>query len=345
MYKTILKPLLFSFQPEKAHKITMQLFSLSLSLPFGKKIFKSLYTLEDKKLQRTLFGLNFDNPVGLAAGFDKDGRYFKDLENLGFGFIEIGTVTPKPQDGNPKPRLFRLKEDAALINRMGFNNEGLDAFVERIKKRSNDRIIIGGNIGKNKVTPNEMAFRDYEICFEALYPYVDYFVVNVSSPNTPNLRDLQEKEPLTKLLNSIQKLNQDKIAPKPILLKIAPDLTEGQLDDIIDIVSDTKIDGLIATNTTIDRSNLSTDQSVVQQIGNGGLSGAPLRNRSTEIIRYIHTKSNGSIPIVGVGGISKPEDAIEKLEAGASLVQVYSGLVYYGPGLIRDINKAILDKA
>jgi dihydroorotate dehydrogenase len=345
MYKTILKPLLFSFQPEKAHKITMQLFRLSLSLPFGKKIFKSLYTLEDKKLQRTLFGLNFDNPVGLAAGFDKDGRYFKDLENLGFGFIEIGTVTPKPQDGNPKPRLFRLKEDAALINRMGFNNEGLDAFVERIKKRSNDRIIIGGNIGKNKVTPNEMAFRDYEICFEALYPYVDYFVVNVSSPNTPNLRDLQEKEPLTKLLNSIQKLNQDKIAPKPILLKIAPDLTEGQLDDIIDIVSDTKIDGLIATNTTIDRSNLSTDQSVVQQIGNGGLSGAPLRNRSTEIIRYIHTKSNGSIPIVGVGGISKPEDAIEKLEAGASLVQVYSGLVYYGPGLIRDINKAILDKA
>ena len=345
MYKTILKPLLFSFQPEKAHKITMQLFRLSLSLPFGKKIFKSLYTLEDKKLQRTLFGLNFDNPVGLAAGFDKDGRYFKDLENLGFGFIEIGTVTPKPQDGNPKPRLFRLKEDAALINRMGFNNEGLDAFVERIKKRSNDRIIIGGNIGKNKVTPNEMAFRDYEICFEALYPYVDYFVVNVSSPNTPNLRDLQEKEPLTKLLNSIQKLNQDKIAPKPILLKIAPDLTEGQLDDIIDIVSDTKIDGLIATNTTIDRSNLSTDQSVIQQIGNGGLSGAPLRNRSTEIIRYIHTKSNGSIPIVGVGGISKPEDAIEKLEAGASLVQVYSGLVYYGPGLIRDINKAILEKA
>ena len=345
MYKTILKPLLFSFQPEKAHKITMQLFRLSLSLPFGKKIFKSLYTLEDKKLQRTLFGLNFDNPVGLAAGFDKDGRYFKDLENLGFGFIEIGTVTPKPQDGNPKPRLFRLKEDAALINRMGFNNEGLDAFVDRIKKRSNDRIIIGGNIGKNKVTPNEMAFRDYEICFEALYPYVDYFVVNVSSPNTPNLRDLQEKEPLTKLLNSIQKLNQDKIAPKPILVKIAPDLTEGQLDDIIDIVSDTKIDGLIATNTTIDRSNLSTDQSVIQQIGNGGLSGAPLRNRSTEIIRYIHTKSNGSIPIVGVGGISKPEDAIEKLEAGASLVQVYSGLVYYGPGLIRDINKAILDKA
>ena len=345
MYNTILKPLLFSFKPEKAHKITMQLFRLSLSLPFGRKIFKSLYTLEDKKLQRTLFGLNFDNPVGLAAGFDKDGRYFKDLENLGFGFIEIGTVTPKPQDGNPKPRLFRLKEDDALINRMGFNNEGLDAFVERIKKRSNDRIIIGGNIGKNKVTPNEMAFRDYEICFEALYPYVDYFVVNVSSPNTPNLRDLQEKEPLTKLLNSIQKLNQDKIAPKPILLKIAPDLTEGQLDDIIDIVSDTKIDGLIATNTTVDRSNLSTDQSVIQQIGNGGLSGAPLRNRSTEIIRYIHTKSNGSIPIVGVGGISKPEDAIEKLEAGASLVQVYSGLVYYGPGLIRDINKAILDKA
>lgn len=344
MYNSILKPILFQFQPEKAHKLTMQLFRLSLGLPFGKKIFKSLYQVEDKKLKRELFGLSFENPVGLAAGFDKDGKYFKDLENLGFGFIEIGTVTPKAQDGNPKPRLFRLKEDGALINRMGFNNEGLDAFVSRIKNRSNDRIIIGGNIGKNKVTPNELAFKDYEICFEALYPYVDYFVVNVSSPNTPNLRDLQEKEPLTKLLNSIQKLNQEKIAPKPILLKIAPDLTDGQLDDIIEIVADTKIDGLIATNTTIDRSNLNTKQSAIQQIGNGGLSGAPLKKRSTDIIRYIHSKSNGAFPIIGVGGISKPEDAIEKLEAGASLVQVYSGLVYYGPGLIRDINKAILKK-
>ena len=344
MYNSILKPILFQFQPEKAHKLTMQLFRLSLSLPFGKKIFKSLYNVEDKKLHRELFGLQFENPVGLAAGFDKDGKYFKDLENLGFGFIEIGTVTPKAQDGNPKPRLFRLKEDGALINRMGFNNEGLDAFVSRIKNRSNDKIIIGGNIGKNKVTPNELAFKDYEICFEALYPYVDYFVVNVSSPNTPNLRDLQEKEPLTKLLNSIQILNQAKIAPKPILLKIAPDLTDGQLDDIIEIVADTKIDGLIATNTTIDRSNLQTKESAVQQIGNGGLSGAPLKKRSTEIIRYIHSKSDGAFPIIGVGGISKPEDAIEKLEAGASLVQVYSGLVYYGPGLIRDINKAILAK-
>jgi dihydroorotate dehydrogenase len=345
MYNTILKPILFKFQPEKAHKITMKLFRLSLSLPLGKAIFKRLYSVENEKLKRELFGLTFENPVGLAAGFDKDGKYFKDLENLGFGFIEIGTVTPKPQDGNPKPRLFRLKQDGALINRMGFNNEGLEAFVNRIKNRSNDRIIIGGNIGKNKVTPNEMAFKDYEICFDALYPYVDYFVVNVSSPNTPNLRDLQEKEPLTKLLNSIQILNQAKIAPKPILLKIAPDLTEGQLDDIIDIVKDTKIDGLIATNTTIDRSNLSTSQSAIEQIGNGGLSGAPLRNRSTEIIRYIHTKSQGAFPIIGVGGISKPEDAIEKLEAGAALVQVYSGLVYYGPALIRDINKAILAKS
>lgn len=345
MYNSILKPILFQFQPEKAHKLTMQLFRFSLSLPFGKKIFKSLYNVENKNLQRELFGLQFENPVGLAAGFDKDGKYFKDLENLGFGFIEIGTVTPKLQDGNPKPRLFRLKEDGALINRMGFNNEGLDAFVSRIKNRSNDKVIIGGNIGKNKVTPNELAFKDYEICFEALYPYVDYFVVNVSSPNTPNLRDLQEKEPLTKLLNSIQILNQAKIAPKPILLKIAPDLTDGQLDDIIEIVADTKIDGLIATNTTIDRSNLQTKESAVQQIGNGGLSGAPLKKRSTEIIRYIHSKSDGAFPIIGVGGISKPEDAIEKLEAGASLVQVYSGLVYYGPGLIRDINKAILAKS
>ena len=344
MYSTIIKPIMFKMQPEKAHHLTMKLFRLGLAMPFGKRIFKSLYQLEDKSLERELFGLKFKNPVGLAAGFDKDGKYFNDLEHLGFGFNEIGTVTPKAQDGNPQPRLFRLPIVQALINRLGFNNEGLDAFVSRIKNRNSDTVIIGGNIGKNKVTPNESAVYDYLGCFDALYPYVDYFVVNVSSPNTPNLRDLQEKEPLTKLLNSLQELNKSKIAPKPILLKIAPDLTNGQLDDIIDIVQITQIDGIIATNTTIDRSKLDTDESAVKQIGNGGLSGAPLRERSTEVIRYLNEKSNAAFPIIGVGGISKPEDAIEKLEAGAALVQVYSGMVYYGPALIRDINEAIIQK-
>ena len=343
MYKSLLKPILFRLQAEQAHHLTMKLFRLALSLPFGKSIMRKQFCLEDESLHREVFGLSFKNPVGLAAGFDKDGKYFKELGNLGFGFIEIGTVTPKGQAGNPQPRLFRLPQDGALINRMGFNNEGLDTFVNRIKNRSDDQIIIGGNIGKNKLTPNEEAYKDYEICFEALFPYVDYFVVNVSSPNTPNLRDLQEKEPLTKLLAGLQTLNQAKMGPKPILLKIAPDLSDGQLDDIIDIVATTGIDGIIATNTTIDRSNLATEMSTVEQIGAGGLSGAPLRKRSTEVIRYIHTKSKGAFPIIGVGGISKPADAIEKLEAGASLVQVYSGMVYYGPTLIKDINKALLD--
>ena len=343
MYKSLLKPILFRLQAEQAHHLTMKLFRLALSLPFGKSIMRKQFCLEDESLHREVFGLNFKNPVGPAAGFDKDGIYFKELENLGFGFIEIGTVTPKGQAGNPQPRLFRLPQDGALINRMGFNNEGLDTFVNRIKNRSDDQVIIGGNIGKNKLTPNEEAYKDYEICFEALFPYVDYFVVNVSSPNTPNLRDLQEKEPLTKLLAGLQTLNQAKMGPKPILLKIAPDLSDGQLDDIIDIVATTGIDGIIATNTTIDRSNLATGMSTVEEIGAGGLSGAPLRKRSTEVIRYIHTKSNGAFPIIGVGGISKPADALEKLEAGASLVQVYSGMVYYGPTLIRDINKALLD--
>lgn len=343
MYKSLLKPILFRLQAEQAHHLTMKLFRLALSLPFGKSIMRKQFCLEDESLHREVFGLSFKNPVGLAAGFDKDGKYFKELENLGFGFIEIGTVTPKGQAGNPQPRLFRLPQDGALINRMGFNNEGLDTFVNRIKNRSDDQVIIGGNIGKNKLTPNEEAYKDYEICFEALFPYVDYFVVNVSSPNTPNLRDLQEKEPLTKLLAGLQTLNQAKMGPKPILLKIAPDLSDGQLDDIIDIVATTGIDGIIATNTTIDRSNLATKMLTVEQIGAGGLSGAPLRKRSTEVIRYIHTKSKGAFPIIGVGGISKPADAIEKLEAGASLVQVYSGMVYYGPTLIKDINKALLD--
>ena len=302
-----------------------------------------IFKVKDTRLEREVFGLKFDNPVGLAAGFDKDAKLFDELASFGFGFIEIGTVTPLPQDGNPKPRLFRLKDDSGLINRMGFNNQGIEAVVARLRRKKSD-IIIGGNIGKNKVTPNEEAANDYAICFEKLFPYVDYFAVNVSSPNTPGLRDLQEKAPLTTLLNSLQDLNNKKDIRKPILLKIAPDLTNEQLDDIIDIVADTKIDGVIATNTTIDRSGLKTDKNKVDAIGNGGLSGKPVGLRSTEVIKYLADKSNRAFPIIGVGGIHSAEDALEKLDAGATLLQVYTGFIYQGPSLVKRINKAILKR-
>ena len=297
-------------------------------------------------MERDLFGLRFPNPVGLAAGFDKDAKFYRELTDFGFGFIEIGTVTPKPQEGNPKKRLFRLKKDSAIINRMGFNNGGVEAVLSRIKKNpekgEKGHVLIGGNIGKNKVTPNEEAVNDYVICFDALYDHVDYFVVNVSSPNTPNLRALQEKEPLTKLLQTLQEKNSAKEQRKPILLKIAPDLTDEQLMDIIDIVSETKIDGVIATNTTIDRGGLKEDDKKVEEIGAGGLSGKPLTKRSTEVIRFLAEKSNRSFPIIGVGGIHSAEDALEKIEAGASLVQLYTGFIYEGPALIKRINKALL---
>lgn len=329
--------------PEKAHHRTIKLFNMALSFPGGKAIFRSLYDLRGKSLEREVFGLKFKNPVGLAAGFDKDGKHFESMAHLGFGFIEIGTVTPKGQGGNPQPRLFRLPEDNALINRMGFNNEGVEALVERLKGYKKTDLIIGGNIGKNKVTPNAEAADDYVKCFNALFDYVDYFVVNVSSPNTPGLRELQEKKPLTALLTSLQDLNSSRAKRKPLLLKIAPDLSDTQLDDIIDICADVKLDGIIASNTTIDRSKLKTSESRINEIGNGGLSGQPVTKRSTEIIKYIHRKTNGSLPIIGVGGIQSAEDAIEKLEAGASLVQVYTGLIYAGPGLIKEINKALLN--
>lgn len=297
--------------------------------------------VKDKKLERTVFGLTFKNPVGLAAGFDKDAKLYNELAYCGFGFIEIGTVTPKPQEGNPKKRLFRLTEDEALINRMGFNNGGVLEAVEHLKKRET-KCLIGGNIGKNKITPNENATEDYTICFDALHPWVDYFVVNVSSPNTPNLRALQEKAPLTSLLNTLKERNKTFEIQRPILLKIAPDLTNEQLDDIIDIVKETQIDGVIATNTTIDRSGLKTKN--ISEIGAGGLSGKPLSNRSTEVIRYLSQKSNKAFPIIGVGGIHSAEDAIEKLDAGADLLQIYTGFIYEGPKLISQINKAILEK-
>lgn len=332
---------MFGLDAEKAHYKTVSLFRFALNMPFGQSIIKGLYDYQSPKLERKLFGLTFKNPVGLAAGFDKDGKYYKEMSVLGFGFIEIGTVTPKPQDGNPKPRLFRLKNDEGLINRMGFNNDGVDAMVERLKEFKPKDVIIGGNIGKNKVTPNDKAINDYVICFEKLFDHVDYFVVNVSSPNTPGLRDLQDKDPLTAILSKLMSLNNAKSNPKPILLKIAPDLTNSQLDDIIDIVAETKIDGVIATNTTISREGLKTSNERIEEIGNGGLSGHPVRSRSTEVIAYLHQKSDGAFPIIGVGGIDSADAAKEKLDAGASLIQVYSGFVYQGPELVKDINKVL----
>ncbi|NUY82691.1 quinone-dependent dihydroorotate dehydrogenase [Flavobacterium sp. MAH-1] len=339
MYKQLLRPLLFKLDAEEAHYFTFSMVRKLSAIPGFSNIFRSLYAVNDKKLEREVFGLRFKNPVGLAAGFDKDAKLYNELSNFGFGFIEIGTLTPKPQDGNPKKRLFRLREDSAIINRMGFNNGGVEAAVERLKK--NKGVLIGGNIGKNKITPNEEAAKDYEICFEALFDHVDYFVVNVSSPNTPNLRELQDKEPLTALLNSLQNLNSVKANPKPILLKIAPDLTEDQLLDIIDIVRDTKIAGVIATNTTISREGLQSEN----QTEMGGLSGKPLAKRSTEVIRFLSEKSGKAFPIIGVGGIHSAQDALEKLDAGASLVQLYTGFIYEGPALVKDINKAILKRS
>jgi len=299
-------------------------------------LIRSVYQVKDQRLEKKLFGLTFPNPIGLAAGFDKDAKLYKELSNFGFGFIEIGTLTPKPQAGNPKKRLFRLSQDNGLINRMGFNNEGVEVAIERLKK--NKGILIGGNIGKNKITPNEDAVLDYTLCFEALFPYVDYFVVNVSSPNTPNLRALQEKKPLTDLLNTLQKLNQETNKPKPILLKIAPDLSDEQLLDIIDIVKISQTAGVIATNTTLSREGLQSEYKNEM----GGLSGEPLKERSTEVIRFLAERSDNAFPIIGVGGIHKPEDALEKLAAGASLVQLYTGFVYEGPGVVKRMNKAIL---
>ena len=342
MYKKLIRPLLFLLPPEKAHDTTVLLLQLALRIPLIPALLRRLFTLHDPRLEREVFGLRFRNPVGLAAGFDKDARLVDAMATLGFGFVEIGTVTPRPQPGNPQPRLFRLPQDKSLINRLGFNNHGASAAAHRLAKRKSN-IIVGGNIGKNKTTPNERAVEDYASGFHTLYPVVDYFTVNVSSPNTPDLRALQDKEPLTELLRHLQILNKQKPQPKPILLKIAPDLNEAQLDDIVDICLSLGIDGIIATNTTIARTPLQTDPAAVAAIGAGGLSGKPLRHRSTEVIRYLHQRSEGKIPIVGIGGIHSPQDALEKLEAGASLVQLYTGYVYEGPGLVKRINREVLD--
>jgi dihydroorotate dehydrogenase len=338
MYKLLIRPILFWFDPEEVHYFTFKWIRIFNKIQLFSAVCKAFYEVDDARLEREVFGLKFKNPVGLAAGFDKDAKLYHELSNFGFGFIEIGTVTPKPQEGNPKKRLFRLKEDSAIINRMGFNNGGVAAAVARLKK--NNGVLIGGNIGKNKVTPNEEATSDYEICFDALYDVVDYFVVNVSSPNTPNLRALQDKEPLTQLLQTLQNKNELKPKAKPILLKIAPDLTDDQLLDIIDIVSTTKIAGVIATNTTISREGLQSENKAEM----GGLSGKPLAKRATEVIRFLSEKSNKAFPIIGVGGIHTADDAVEKLEAGASLVQLYTGFIYEGPALVKAINQKILER-
>ncbi len=337
MYKKLVRPLLFNFDPEKVHHLATGFLKTLFSVPVINSAVKNYATVKDKRLEKELFGLKFDNPVGIAAGFDKNAAFYNELGNLGFGFIEIGTVTPKGQPGNPKPRLFRLPKDKALINRMGFNNGGLDAAIKNLKNRKT-KVIVGGNLGKNTATPNSEAVEDYVLLFKGLFDYVDYFTVNVSCPNISDLRELQDQDALLEILNRLQQINQKKPKPKPILLKLSPDLNNKQLDEVIDIVKQTGIDGVVAVNTTISREGLATDKDRVKAIGKGGLSGKPVKDRSTEIIRYLAEKSNKAFPIIGVGGIFTPEDALEKLNAGADLIQVFTGFVYEGPFIARKIN-------
>ncbi|MDJ0365769.1 quinone-dependent dihydroorotate dehydrogenase [Hymenobacter sp. H14-R3] len=342
MYKSVVKPLLFKLDAERAHHFVFDNLKWTSQLPGTAAALRGLYDYRHPSLARTVFGLQFANPVGLAAGFDKNAALTDELATMGFGFVEIGTVTPRPQPGNPQPRLFRLPQDEALINRMGFNNDGATAVAARLRQRRNRHLIIGGNIGKNKDTPNERAGDDYVAAFEALAEVVDYFVVNVSSPNTPGLRELQDKKPLIKLLQQVQERNLARPQPRPLLLKIAPDLTNAQLDDILEIARETQLSGLVATNTTISRDGLTTAAGQVAGYGAGGLSGRPLRARATEVIAYLHRRSQGALPIIGAGGIHSAADALEKLAAGAALVQLYTGFIYEGPGLVRKINKQLV---
>ena len=358
MYK-LLRNILFWFDAEDVHYFSMNTLKFLCSIPLFKNIIRKQYSASEIHSETAAFNLSFKNPVGLGAGFDKNAKYLNELEVLGFGFVEIGTVTPLAQEGNAKPRLFRLPKDKALINRMGFNNDGAEVVAERLKvwrekndqrpttndqrqrNSKNPKLIIGGNIGKNKNTPNEDAWKDYEICFKALHLYADYFVVNVSSPNTPGLRELQEKESLRKILTGLQQLNIKTAEPKPILLKIAPDLTMEQIDDVVDLATEINLDGLVVSNTTISRDNLITASSELQSIGSGGLSGASLKNRSTEIVKYISDKTGGLIPIIASGGIFTGQDAAEKLKAGALLVQVWTGFIYEGPAIVKKIARYI----
>ena len=343
MYKSVIRPFFFLFDPEKIHHFTFFLIKIASKIPGVSGLFKKLFQVTDKKLERQLFGLTFKNPVGLAAGFDKNAIMYNELANFGFGFIEIGTVTPKAQEGNPKKRIFRLKEDNGLINRMGFNNNGIEAAVKNLKQNKG-HVLIGGNIGKNTATMPADYTKDYVACFETLHPYVNYFVLNVSCPNLGSHAKLTDKDYLIALISTIQKANATHINQKPVLLKIAPDLNPVQLDEVIEIVAETKIDGIIASNTSTIREGLKASKEQLEAIGNGGLSGKPIKDRSTAVIKYLADKSNKAFPIIGVGGVHSAEDALEKLEAGADLVQIYTGFIYEGPSLIKKINKAILGR-
>ena len=348
LYKAVIRPVLFYFNPESAHELVFRFLKIIFKIPGVSFFIKKINLNCDKRLQKNIFGINFPNSVGVAAGLDKNAEYIHELSSLGFGFIEVGTVTPLPQSGNEKPRMFRLPADEALINRMGFNNKGVKEMVLQLKSRKNN-VVIGGNIGKNKNTPNELAINDYEICFRELFSFVDYFTVNVSSPNTPGLRSLQDKGPLLEILLQLQLVNDElskkfKTTRKPILLKIAPDLSNTQLDEIIEVLIKSRLDGVIACNTAISRDGLKSSADVINQAGAGGISGKPLRKRSTEVIRYLSTHSQKKFKIIGVGGIHSPEDALEKIDAGADLIQLYTGFIYEGPALITKINKALLQK-
>jgi dihydroorotate dehydrogenase len=341
MYKTIIRPILFLLQPEAIHHLIVNILKFGFKIPGISFIVKKLYCFKNDKLKRSFLGMTFDNPIGFAAGFDKNAEIYNQFANFGFSFIEIGTLTPLAQYGNAKPRSFRLPKDSALINRMGFNNKGVLYAIKQLKKH-NPKLIIGGNIGKNTETPNNKAIDDYIYCFKGLYDYVNYFVVNVSCPNISNLRELQDKKSLTAILSALIKIRANMTSKKPILLKISPDLNNNQLDEVIEIIKTTGTDGIVAVNTTTSRKDLTTTKDKVNNIGNGGLSGKPLTNRSTEIIQYINHNSKGTIPIIGVGGIMTVDDAIEKLEAGASLIQLYTGFIYEGPGFVKKINKALI---
>ena len=343
MYKSIIRPILFCFDPEQVHHFTFSLIAFINKIPGVPQLIKLLYAVEDKRLERKVFGLTFKNPVGLAAGFDKNAVLYNELSNFGFGFIEIGTVTPKGQPGNPKKRLFRLKDDQGIINRMGFNNLGVEAAILELKKNKGN-LIIGGNIGKNTNTKPEDYTKDYLDCFNALHPYVDYFVLNVSCPNVDSHAKLNDKDYLEELIGAVQSANRTFSKQKPILLKIAPDLNTHQLDEIIELVIETKLDGVIASNTSVNRSGLNVSQERLQAIGNGGLSGQPIKDKSTQVIKYLSENSKKAFPIIGVGGIHSAKDALEKIDAGADLIQIYTGFIYEGPKLVKDINKALLNQ-
>ncbi len=342
MYQNILRPLLFFLPPEYVHRLVSRALLAIFSVPFFTRLLRKRYHVADNKLEREVFGLRFPNPIGIAAGFDKEARLYNALSDFGFGHVEIGTVTPKGQKGNPKPRLFRLPKDMALVNRMGFNNKGVAEFVRNLKK-IHPHVIIGGNIGKNTSTPNADAVHDYCYCFNELFELVDYFTVNISCPNIEDLNKLQNKQSMLDLLQAIQRINKEKPKPKPVLLKISPDLSEAQLDEVIEIAEETELDGIVATNTTSLRENLKTDPEKIKKTGKGGLSGQPLRNKSTACIKYLYEKTGGKLPIIGAGGIFTADDAIEKLKAGATLVQIYTGFVYEGPSIVKKINQALLN--